>query len=202
VEPLGQGKPHSFIRVMTKFVVAILLTYSGMAISGMNDKRKCVYSDEMVVSKVSNGGKIEHYDAKRAPAKQGDERVLTEHLTLANSDDVSIVQSYCYVYRYDLRYRLSGEKTLTSLVDVLPVFDDLIYKSYAHDYLTRPLSEIVLDSLSMQQKMLKMPFSQGLPNRYTSTSEFVEYFIEYNPLEEDEKFSAEFRVHIDVGGLD
>lgn len=167
-----------------------------------NEPDKCVYSDEMIVSKVSKGGKIAHYDAKRMPAKQGDEHVLSEHLTLANGDDISIDQSYCYVYRYNLMYYLSGEKKVTSLVDILPTLDDLISKSYAAEYLTLPFSEIVLDSLTMQQKMLKMPFTQGLPDRYTSTSEFVGYFIKYKPLEKDGKFSAEFRVHIDVGGLD
>jgi hypothetical protein len=121
---------------------------------------------------------------------------------LANGDEISVVQSYCYVYGYDLKYHLSGEKSATSLVKILPTLDDLISRSYASEYLTEPLSEIVLESLTMQQKMLKMPFTQGLSNRYTSTSEFVGYFIEYKPLEKDKKFSAEIRVHIDVGGLD
>jgi hypothetical protein len=167
-----------------------------------NESDKCIFSDEMVVSKVERGGKVVQYDAKRMPAKQGRERTLSEHIRLANNDDISIVQSYCYVYRYDLKYRLSGEKKPTSLVEILPVLDDLISKSYAADYLTQPFSEIVLDSLTMQQKMLKMPFTQGLPARYTSSSEFVGYFIDYKPLEKNKKYSAEFRVHIDVGGAD
>lgn len=167
-----------------------------------NEADKCVYSDDIIVSTVSESGKIADYDAKRMPAKQGRERVLSEHLVLANGDDISIEQSYCYVYRYDLMYYLSGEKKVTSLVDILPTLNDLISKSYAAGYLTRPLSEIILDSLTMQQKMLKVSFTQGLPDSYTSTSEFVSYFIEYKPLDKDEKFSAEFRVHIDVGGMD
>jgi hypothetical protein len=182
------------------FIMAFALPACSVALD--NEPDKCVYSDEMVVSKVAKGGRVVQYAAKQMPAKQGEEHVLSEHLKLANNDEISIVQSYCYVYRYDLKYHLSGEKGATSLVEILPTLDDLISKSYASEYLTEPLSEIVLESLTMQQKMLKVPFTQGLPSRYTSTSEFVGYFIEYKPLENDGNFSAEFRVHIDVGGLD
>jgi hypothetical protein len=184
--------------------LAFILTFTLPAYSEAIDSvpAQCVYSDEMVVSKVDRGGTVVQYDAKRIPAKQGRESTLSEHIRLANNDDISIVQSYCYVYRYDLKYLLSDEVKPTSLVEILPILDDLISKSYAADYLAQPFSEIVLDSLTMQQKMLKMPFTQGLLDRYTSSSEFVGYFIDYKPLEKNKKYSAEFRVHIDVGGLD
>jgi hypothetical protein len=190
---------HVGMRILA-FIMALSLPACSEAIDSV--PAQCVYSDAMIVSKVAKGGKIVQYDAKRMPAKQGRERTLSEHIRLANNDDISIVQSYCYVYRYDLKYRLSGEKKPTSLVEILPNLDHLISKSYAADYLTQPFSEIVLDSLTMQQKMLKMPFTQGLPDRYTSSSEFVGYFIDYNPIEKNKKYSAEFRVHIDVGGAD
>ena len=187
------------MRLLTFFLV-FLLPASSEAFG--NEPDKCAYSDEMVTSKIEKGGNIVQYNVKRTPPKQGDESALREHLTLANNDDISIVQSYCYVYRYDLKYRLSGKTKPTSLVEILPTLDDLISKSYAGGYLTEQFSEIVLDSLTMQQKMLKMPFTQELPDRYTSKSEFVGYFIDYKPLKNDKKYSAEFRVHIDVGGLD
>lgn len=166
-----------------------------------NESDKCLYLDEMIVSKVAKGGKIIQYNAKRMPAKQGDERVLSEHLKLANGDDVTIEQSYCYMYNYTLVYHLKSEKTPASLVEILPTLDDLISKSYANEYLTLPFSEIVLESLSMPQKMLKESFSQGLLRRFASSSENVEYTLWYKPLEGDAKFSAEFKVYIGVGGL-
>jgi hypothetical protein len=162
---------------------------------------QCVYSDAMIVSKVAKGGQIVQYDAKRKTAKQGDESVLSEHLMLANGDDITIKQTYCYVYIYALTYHLSGKKKSSSLVEILPTLDDLISKSKAGEYLTQPFSEIILDSLTMKQKMLKIPFSQGLPARYTSRTEDVGYSIDYKPLENDKKFSAEFKVFIDAGGL-
>lgn len=162
---------------------------------------KCSYSDETVVSQVTKGGEIIRYDSTRVPAEDGDERVLREHLTLANGDDVTIEQSYCYMYNYTLIYHLANKRTPSSLVETLPFIDSLLSKSKAGEYLTMPFSEIFLESLSMPQKMLRVPFSRGLPNRFTSTSENVEYSIDYIPLEGNAKFSAEFKVYVGVGGL-
>lgn len=181
------------------FIIVFALPACSEALD--NEQSKCVYSDDVIVSKVTKGGQIVQYDAKRMPAKQGRERVLSEHLTLSNGDEITIEQSYCHMYHYMLTYYLSGEKKSSSLGEILPTLDDLISKSYAGGNLTQPYSESVLGTLTMQQKTLQMPFSQWLPGRFTSTSDNVEYSIHYKPLEKDKKFSAEFKVYISVGGL-
>jgi hypothetical protein len=181
------------------FILAFTLPACSEALD--NESDKCVYSDEMVVSKLERGGKVVQYDAKRMPAKQGRERVLSEHLRLSNGDEITIEQSYCDMYHYMLAYYLSGEKKPSSLGEILPTLDSLISKSYAGGYLTQSYSESVLGTLTMQQKTLQVPFSQWLPGRFTATSDNVEYSIHYKPLEKDKKFSAEFKVYISVGGL-
>ena len=186
------------MRLLT-LVLVLMLPACSEALD--NEPAKCSYSDASVVSQVAKGGEIVQYDSTRGPAKDGDERILREHLTLANGDDVTIEQSYCYMYNYTLTYHLASKKTPSSLVEILPFLDSLLSKSKAGKYLTEPFSEIVLESLSMQQKMLRVTFSQGLPSRFTSTSENVEYSIDYKPLDGNAKFSAEFKVYVGVGGL-
>ncbi len=166
-----------------------------------NETAQCKYTDASIVSHVKKEGSIVQYDSTRMPAKEGDERVLKEHLTLSNGDHVTIEQSYCYMYNYTLTYQLAGKKSPTSLVQILPFLEKMISKSNVSQYLVQPFSEVVLDSLSMPQKMLTSPFSQGLPRRFTSTTENVEYSIEYWPLEGNTRFSAVFKVYIGIRGL-
>jgi hypothetical protein len=186
---------------MKLFILTLVLMLPACSEALDNETAQCKYTDASIVSHVKKEGSIVQYDSTRMPAKEGDERVLKEHLALSNGDNVTIEQSYCYMYNYTLTYQLAGIKSPTSLVQILPFFDKIISKSNASQYLVQPFSEIVLDSLSMPQKMLKIPFSQGLPERFTSTSENVEYSIDYSPLKGDTRFSTVFKVYIGIGGL-
>jgi hypothetical protein len=178
----------------------VILLLSGCSEASNSEPRQCVYNDDMIFSEVQKGGKVKKYSAKRYDAEQGDERVFREELIGVNGDRIVIEQSYCHMYNYTLTYLLLGDKKPTSLVESLPVLDDLIAKAKAHEALTLSFSEIVLESLSMSQKMLKEPFSLGLPPQFTSTTESVEYSFDYRPIENSE-YGAEFKIYIGVGGL-
>lgn len=186
---------------MKLLFLTVLLALSACSEALGREPVQCLYTDKTVESQVKQGGQISQYKSDRLAAKQGDERILREHLTLDNGDEVTIEYRYCYMLNYTLTYRLSGEKAPISLVKILPTLNDLILKSKVGRYLTQPFSEIVLESLSMPQKMLKEPFSLGLPSRFTSSEENVEYSFGYKDVEGGGKFSAEFEVYIGVGGL-
>ena len=185
---------------MKYFLLLIFLFISACSKADINKHEPCNYTDEMVTSAITQEGNISNYSAERKSAEQGAEHVLKELITLHNGDAITIEHSYCYMYNYSLTYQVAGKIKLTSLVEALPMFDHLMSQSHAGSYLTEAFSEILLESLSMPQKMLKAPFSIGLPNSFTSSKENVEYSFEYHPINET-NFGGEFTIYIGVGGL-
>jgi len=164
-----------------------------------DSSENCNYNDSTTYSSLAEGGDITKYKKESYADDSSGESGLKEHLLFSNGDKVTIEHSYCYMYNYTLKYVISGDKKPSSLVESLPKIERLIGKSKAADALKHPFAEIVLETLSMQQKMLKMPFSVGLPSRYTTTSDNVEYEIEYR-VPEGTSNGAEFEIYIGIGG--